>query len=231
MKKVCAVIVAGGVGTRIGGTIPKQFITIKDKTILEITLSNFADSGLIHHLVVVAHPDYFPDVQAILHKFEIPFSVTESGKERQHSVVNGVKKAIKVADYILVHDAARPFVSRLILEKCIKNLEIYQSVVVAVKCRDTIKRSSDDLLVEKTEDRSKFYLAQTPQCFTRKVAEQIIVEIEKSAEIGTDDVYFAEKLGIPVKIIEGNTFNFKITTPEDLKMAEALVEKYGYSVA
>jgi len=231
VKKVCAVIVAGGVGTRIGGTTPKQYLKIKEKSILEITISNFVSSGLIHHFIVVAHPDFFTEVKSILDKFDISFSVVESGKERQNSVANGITEAVKISDVVLVHDAARPFVNSSIIKNCIDGLDENKAVVVAVKCRDTVKKTNSKLIVESTEDRSKFYLAQTPQGFTKETAEQVLFEINNSSEIGTDDVYFAEKLGIPVKIIEGSTFNFKITTPEDLMLAESLVGKYGYSIA
>ncbi len=231
MKKVCAVIVAGGVGTRIGGSTPKQYLKIKEKSILEITISNFVNSGLIHHIVIVARPDYFSEVKSTVNKFSVSASIVESGKERQNSVANGISEALKFSDIILVHDAARPFINQSIIKNCIYGLIEFDAIVVAVKCRDTVKKTTPQLLVEKTEDRSKFYLSQTPQGFTKSVAQKVLNEINSSSEIGTDDVYFAEKLGVPVKIIDGSSFNFKITTPEDLMVAEALVEKYGYSVA
>jgi 2-C-methyl-D-erythritol 4-phosphate cytidylyltransferase len=230
LKKTSVVIVAGGTGTRIGGTIPKQYLTIQDKTILQITIEHFSLSESVHHFVIVAHPDYHSDVSHILKSAEVSATIAVSGKERQDSVANGLEAALPLSDKILVHDAARPFVHSTIIENCIHELDEFDAVVTALKCRDTIKIVNDGL-VSSTEDRSKYYLAQTPQGFTKAAAEKVMNGIRTSGLSGTDDVFFAERLGIPVKVVEGSSFNFKITTPEDLKMAEALVAKYGYQIA
>ena len=230
MKKNSVVIVAGGTGTRIGGTIPKQYLNLQDKTILQITIEHFAASPLIHHFIIVAHPDYHSDVQHILKQCGISAMVTASGKERQDSVANGLEVALPLSDKILIHDAARPFIHRSIIENCISELDRFEAVVTAQKCRDTLKTVANDV-VKSTEDRTKFYLAQTPQGFTKTTAEKVLHDIRTSGLLGTDDVFFAERLGIPVKVVEGSSFNFKITTHEDLKLAEALTEKYGYQIA
>lgn len=230
MKKTSVVIVAGGSGTRIGGTIPKQYLKINEKTILQITIEQFAASSLISHFVIVAHPDYHPTVQKIVNQIGISANVVASGKERQDSVANGLAAALPLSDKILVHDAARPFISATIIDQCVEWLDNNEAVVVAQKCRDTLKHVVNGK-VDFTANRSEYYLAQTPQGFSKKTAQHVLNEILNSGLLGTDDVYFAERLGIPVHIVEGSSFNFKITTQEDLKFAEALVEKYGYQIA
>lgn len=230
MEKNSVVIVAGGTGTRIGGTVPKQYLNLQNKTILQITIEHFAASPLIHHFIIVAHPDYHADVKHILKQSGISGIIAASGKERQDSVANGLEAALPLSDKILIHDAARPFIHRAIIENCISELNRFEAVVTAQKCRDTLKIAADNI-VRSTEDRTKYYLAQTPQGFIKTTAEKVLNDIRTSGLLGTDDVFFAERLGIPVKVVEGSSFNFKITTPEDLKMAEALAGKYGYQIA
>lgn len=230
MKKTSVVIVAGGTGTRIGGSIPKQYLTIQDKTILQITIEHFSASRYITHFIIVAHPDYHADVSDIMKQAGVSGIIAVSGKERQDSVANGLEAALPLSDKILVHDAARPFIHEAVIENCITELDSFEAVVVAQKCRDTLKMV-DSGLVTSTEDRTKYYLAQTPQGFTKTTAAKVLDGIRSSGLSGTDDVFFAERLGIPVKVVEGSSFNFKITTPEDLKMAEALIAQYGYQIA
>lgn len=218
------VIVAGGVGKRFGSPIPKQYLPLGHQSVLEWSVEAFFKSNQIHHMVIVSHPSYWEDWSKILSRFSFQsLEFAPSGNERKDSVANGIKKILPNTDKILIHDAARPFISSQIISNVIASLEKYPVVVVGLKSRDTVKILNQESRVQETIDRSNVFLAQTPQGFNHYFAEKAMELMVNSTDIGTDDVSYAEKLEIPVGIVEGNQLNFKITTQEDYEIATHLV--------
>jgi len=226
--KASVVIVAGGQGKRFGSDIPKQYLPLGSGTVIEQTIARFTGTRVFSRLILVVHPDYHPLVSSLMEKSfpQTGFSLVPSGKERMHSVANGLEEALKDSDKILIHDAARPFIQPEDILNCLSELDRWEAVVVGVAPRDTVRSAGPDGTSSGTLDRSRLFLAQTPQGFTRKAASAVLAKIRQSDEIGTDDVYFAEQAGIPVRLIPGSSLNFKITTPEDLALAGVIMEHY-----
>jgi 2-C-methyl-D-erythritol 4-phosphate cytidylyltransferase/2-C-methyl-D-erythritol 2,4-cyclodiphosphate synthase len=212
-KKTSVIIVAGGVGKRIGGELPKQYLQIGGETILEKTIKAFYSNSLVDNICVVIAKEHEQLFKAIKQKFE-RVEYCFGGVYRQDSVHEGLKFIEKYApDNVLIHDAARPFVSEKIINDVIKTLENNQAVLPAVKVKDTIKFVENNF-VKNTPERDKLFAAQTPQGFSYNK----IFELHKkySGEDFSDDCALFEKENLPVKIIEGDYANYKITTKEDM---------------
>jgi len=219
-RKIIAIIVAGGKGERLNAQIPKQYLEIKGKTLLRRTIDNFFASGIDNIQIVIGENDQKLYQNATKGLNLLPPVI--GGVTRQESVLNGLK-AIKPQnpDYVLIHDAARIFADEKIINNVINELENgAKGIIPAVKISDTIKQSTNKL-IDKTIDRSNLYSAQTPQGFDY----QTIFELHKKHknEEFTDDAALFEAENIAVKISEGNSNNFKITTNDDLKRAENML--------
>ncbi|MBL4938457.1 2-C-methyl-D-erythritol 4-phosphate cytidylyltransferase [Clostridium sp. YIM B02515] len=232
MSKVSAVIVAAGKGTRMKADINKQFLNIKGKPILYYTLKAFEACELVDEIVLVTAKDkkqYCMD--EIVKKYGINkiSAVVEGGKERQHSVFNGLK-AVKKSDVVLIHDGARPFVDRSTIEEGIINAEKYGACTCGVKPKDTIKYVDQNGFSIDTLDRNSLFQVQTPQCFKYDL---ILACHEKGINEGitvTDDTSVVEHYGHKVYLYEGNYDNIKITTPEDLIIGERILEHLSVDV-
>lgn len=229
MKNV-AIILAAGQGKRMNSATKKQFLLIKEKTVLSYSVNEFSRSDLITELIIVTSADEieglkkeYCDSDSVLK----PCRVIEGGKERYHSVYNALK-SIDDCDYVFIHDAARPFLTQEILQHSFHEVLEYQACVTGVLSKDTVKIASADGFVEKTPDRSKVWIIQTPQVFSYKLIKraydslisQEMDLINRGIAI-TDDAMVAETFtDVRVKLIEGDYHNIKITTPEDIKIAE-----------
>lgn len=232
MSKVSAVIVAAGKGTRMKADINKQFLNIKGKPILYYTLKAFEACELVDEIILVTAKDkkqYCMD--EIVRKYGINkiSAIVEGGKERQHSVFNGLK-AVKKSDVVLIHDGARPFVDRGIIEEGIINAERYGACTCGVKPKDTIKYVDENGFSIDTLDRNSLFQVQTPQCFRYDL---ILACHEKGINEGitvTDDTSVVEYYGHKVYLYEGNYDNIKITTPEDLIIGERILEHLSVDV-
>ncbi|NLM44499.1 MAG: 2-C-methyl-D-erythritol 4-phosphate cytidylyltransferase [Clostridiales bacterium] len=222
-----AVIVAGGKGTRMNKGINKLYLDIKGKAILARTLEVFFASDSIDEVVlVIAEEDLGICKKKVLKEIEIkkPFKIVFGGNERQDSVYNGITNTNKNTDIIVIHDGARPFVTKDIIENAIKEVKQYKAVVVAMPVKDTIKITDENGLITKTPDRSRLWLAQTPQVFVKEIIVQAYEFCRTNKIKATDDSMLVEQLGFKVKIIEGSYDNIKITTPEDLAFAKLILE-------
>ncbi len=226
MGKNCAVIVAAGKGTRMKTKVNKQFLNLKDKPILYYTLKTFCDNECIDDIVVVLAKDEIEYCKKNiilkygLNKIKV---VVEGGNTRQESVINGLE-AIADCDIVLIHDGARPFVDKSIIEDGIKYAELYGACACGVKPKDTIKIKSDNGFSVQTPDRDTLFCVQTPQCFRYN----IILECHKKANLekveATDDTMIVEKYNYKVYLYEGSYINIKITTPEDLVIGEKILD-------
>ena len=222
--KTCAIITAAGQGKRMGR--PKQFIKLGAKSLLERTLSVFERSEAINGIILVVNPE---DIRKTK-KFRMRklVKVVAGGKERQDSVYNGLKALPEDAEMVVIHDGARPFVTAEIIKRAVTEAKTYKAVLVGVPVTDTIKRViGGRLMVSGTVDRSQLWAAQTPQVFKKNVIFKAYAHGRK--EPATDDAMLVEKMGIPVKMVMGSYENIKITTVEDLKIAEALLSRSAAS--
>lgn len=225
---VTAIVAAGGRGVRFGGPQPKQLVAIGAVSMLERSVMAFVEHPLISEVVVALPPEMTADPPPWLRATSKPLRIVSGGPRRQDSVKHGVQAANAASELFVVHDAARPFVSADLIERTIAAAAETGAAVAAVPARDTVKRASEDpadsgsrdgrRYVQTTLPRDQIYLAQTPQAFRREVLDAALaVEIE-----ATDEAALAEWAGFPVRIVEGEAANIKVTTPEDLPIAQAI---------
>lgn len=222
-----AIILAAGKGTRMNMDINKLYINIKGKPILAHTLDVFFACSYIHEIVlVIGHGEEELCREKALKIIESnkPVKLVIGGKERQDSVYNGIKSADKDADLILIHDGARPFITGDIIEQSIRAAKIHKAAAVGVPVKDTIKEVDGNGFIVRTPDRSSLWLTQTPQTFITSVIVQAYELSRKDKVFATDDAMLVERMGLEVKMIKGSYDNIKITTPEDIALAEVILE-------
>jgi len=219
------IIPAAGRGARIGGPIPKPFIEIGGKTILEHTLSRFTGAEGLQQIIIATSGEWVERVQAMEERLTegIPFHVAEGGEERQSSVKNALSEVLDAVDLVVVHDAVRPFVSLDILIRCLNAAAEYGAAISGIPVKDTIKRIGDGGYVVETPDRHELIQAQTPQVFSKRVLRDAFHHASLNDFIGTDDASLVEFAGGGVKVVRGAEENFKITWPSDLAMARKLL--------
>ncbi|MCW8835192.1 MAG: bifunctional 2-C-methyl-D-erythritol 4-phosphate cytidylyltransferase/2-C-methyl-D-erythritol 2,4-cyclodiphosphate synthase [Rhodospirillales bacterium] len=215
-----ALIVAGGRGSRFGATLPKQYAPVCGIPLIRRTVQKFLDHPDVNAVRVVIHPDDIELYDSALDGLSLLDPVF-GGETRQESVLNGLESLVDDRpDIVLVHDAARPFVSNRVISSVIEALGRAPGALPALPLTDTIKRSARGLILE-TVDRSGLYRAQTPQGFRY---DDILRAHRGAAGCAlTDDAAVMEKAGLDVLLVEGCEENFKVTTPEDHSRAERLV--------
>ncbi len=229
--QVAAIIAAGGRGARFGADRPKQFLDIGGRSILELSVAALAASDRIQEIVVALPEDHVDaGAKALRQAIGRPISVVAGGARRQDSVANAFAKASKDADIVLIHDAARPFVTRDVIDRAINGAQTHGAAIAAMAVRDTVKQAGDAFadgsrLIRATIPRDSVFLAQTPQAFRRDILARALGE-GKDVD-ATDEAMLVERLGLPVHVVEGDARNVKITTPEDL--AKARSESDGFS--
>ena len=207
--------------------IPKQFLKLDGKPVLAVTLEKFNGCPLIHGIIVVVPAD---DVDfcmnEIVKKYGLKkvLKVIAGGKRRQDSVRAGIKAIERGYDNALIHDGVRPFVSNETIKNSIEAIKYERAVITAIPAKDTIKKVSKDGYVANTFERKHLWLIQTPQVFKYEDILNAHMRAESEAwDEVTDDAMLMEKLGIPVKIVEGSEDNIKVTTPHDLEYAQFLL--------
>jgi 2-C-methyl-D-erythritol 4-phosphate cytidylyltransferase len=226
VEKNCAIIVAAGKGKRMGSATSKQFMEIKGHPILFYTLKAFAESELIHEIyLVLSSEDASYCRDKILHKYNFskPIFIVLGGKERQDSVYNGLK-AIKDCQIVLIHDGARPFVTNKIINNGIKYAKEYGASACGVSPKDTIKIKDGEGFSLSTPSRSSLFAVQTPQCFMYSLILSCHEKIKEMDLTVTDDTMIVEAYGNKVFLYNGSYENIKITTPEDMWLAEGILK-------
>ncbi len=220
--KADAVIVSAGKGHRFMEGKKKQFHFLGEKPILAHTLDKFETCPLIRSvLLVVGKEDMDTCLKEVIekYKFQKVSQIVPGGKQRQESVKNGIDALSKDADIVAIHDGVRPFVTRSMIEDSIHAAVRYGAVVLAMPVKDTIKMASPDGTILKTLDRESLWQIQTPQTFQVHVIKEAYYRAAEEAFVGTDDASLVERLGTKVHILPGSYTNIKITTPEDLLLA------------
>lgn len=222
--KVTAIIAAGGRGERLGHARPKQLLPIGGRPILERSVEVFIAHPAIAEVVVALPPDLAADPPAYLRARVKPVVVVAGGARRQDSVRRAFLAASESSDVVVVHDAARPFATADLIMRTIEAAAESGAALAAVACRDTVKRVDRErspYVVAETLPREQIYLAQTPQAFRREVLRDALALGEGMD--ATDEAALAERAGHTVRIVEGEASNIKVTTRDDLAMAEAMV--------
>ncbi|MFH1673443.1 MAG: 2-C-methyl-D-erythritol 4-phosphate cytidylyltransferase [Pseudomonadota bacterium] len=225
MKKIVAVIVAAGEGVRMGDGPRKQYISLGNLPVLVHTLLVFDKNPEIDHIVLVLPES---DLSFCRGKIIAPFhfnkkiQLVSGGASRQESVYNGLKAVEGDCDIVVIHDGVRPFVSDRLISESVRGAQKYGACIVAVPAKDTLKIVKNNA-IQKTFPRDEVWLAQTPQAFRYN----LIVKAHEKARIEqlkeTDDAALVERLRGEVYLVQGELLNIKITTPEDLKIAEAIL--------
>lgn len=225
MARVIAIVVAGGEGRRMGGDVPKQFLPLGGRPIIDRTISCLAASPLIDGILLALPPQSPRDLKESFRGRPKVLQVVDGGAERQDSVRNALAAVAGDAEVILVHDAVRPFVSADLLARCVELAEEHGAVVPVVPVRETVKEWDKNGRTLSTVDRSRLYRAQTPQAFRAGILRKAYEKAGAEGLRGTDDASLVEGAGYPVTPIPGEEANIKITIPEELRMAEGLLRE------
>ncbi len=225
--KVTAIIVAAGKSKRIQNKLPKQFIEIGGKPVLSHTLESFEKCEEVDEILLVVSEDWLTYCSAeIVDKYGFMKikKVISGGERRQDSVYKGLLAVPNNTSIVVIHDGVRPLVRASKITESITMCKECKAVILAVPIKETVKRIEDGS-VHTTLNRERLWIAQTPQTFDYKILLDAFEKAKSDGFIGTDDASLVERLGIEVKIIEGDYDNIKITTPEDLVLAEEILRK------
>lgn len=224
---VSVIIAAAGMSNRMGSKINKQFIAIDNKPILAHTVEKFEKCKLVDEIIVVSKEgevDYCKKEIVKKYGFKKVTNIVRGGKERQDSIYNGILALNEKADIVLTHDGARPFVKIETIEEGIREVEKHGACCVGVPVKDTVKVIDSENRVHHTPKRSMLWAAQTPQCFRVDLLKKGYEMAAEEGIVGTDDSSLVEKIGQPIKMIMGSYDNIKITTPEDLIVADSMLK-------
>ena len=221
---VSAVIAAAGSGSRMKSSVNKQFLLLDGIPVLAHTLKVFQDAEVIDEIVIVASEKELLSIGELVDKYNITKvkEITKGGATRQESVKCGLEKIS--GSRVLIHDGARPFVTKDQIEEVAQRLLYCSAAAVGVKVKDTIKRVNKDNVIVETLDREELVQIQTPQGFVSDVIIDAHNRAEKEGILVTDDCALAEYMGIDVYVVEGSSRNIKITVPEDLEIGEAFLK-------
>ncbi len=228
--KTVVIISAGGMGRRMGGKIPKQYLSLAGMPILVHTLRGFQNSPFVDEIFLVVPEADIGVVQrdmVVRYDFSKVSLVIAGGNERQDSVNNALRRLRDEHEIILVHDGVRPFVTGALIEQAVAGAKAFGAVAVGMPVRDTVKALDPAGWVVKTVQREGLWLTQTPQAFRREVILSANEKAEADGFYGTDDASLVERMGIPVRIIPGDADNIKVTTPQDLALGEMIFRRRG----
>jgi len=229
---VTVLVPAAGSGTRMAGagngSTKKQFLLLDGRPILAHTLGRFEEIPEVKEIIPIVPEDELEQClnrcveNQELHKVK---RVIPGGETRQDSVYNGLKAADPGNEIVMVHDGVRPFVSRELITDLLRSLDGCDGAILAVPVKDTLKEVTRGKVVKRTIDRRKCYMVQTPQAFRYKSLMKAFVDAYADEFQGTDEAMLVERLGGKIKVVDGSYVNIKITTPEDLILAEAILRK------
>ncbi|WP_036478233.1 2-C-methyl-D-erythritol 4-phosphate cytidylyltransferase [Myxosarcina sp. GI1] len=220
-------IPAAGMGRRMGSDRNKLLLKLLDKPLLAWTLLAAEKCDRLTWMGIIGQPSDFPDFKDILAELNLskPVELIIGGDTRQQSVDNGLAALPAAAEKVLIHDGARCLATPELFARCADVLQTCQGAIAAVPVKDTIKVVDSNKYIQDTPDRSNLWAAQTPQGFEVKLLKECHQRGKKSGWQVTDDAALFEKCQLPVKIVEGEETNLKVTTPEDLAIAESILRQ------
>jgi 2-C-methyl-D-erythritol 4-phosphate cytidylyltransferase len=225
--KTIAIIPAAGTGERMGIDRKKPYLLLNQRPLLYYSITALDSIPSIAQIIVAVAPgDERFCQQQVLEKFHFNKSIQiiPGGSSRQESVRRLLERVPDDTQLVLIHDGARPLITPELLEQAIAETRVWKATVLAVPVKDTIKSANDTLQIEKTISRERLWAIQTPQTFERSVIQEAHQRASQEGFIGTDDAALVERMGVQVKIVMGSYDNIKITTPEDLSVAEAFLK-------
>lgn len=224
---VTVIFPAAGLGRRMKAGGNKVLLDLLGKPILVHTLLSFSRCQSVTDLIVVVGKEEVSTVKMLLQTVPAlkPWRVVAGGTERQYSIANGLVALHSDSDVVLVHDGARPLASENVIEAVIAEAYRSGAAIAAVPVKDTIKTVDSQGIVQTTLERNCLWSVQTPQGFARDILIKAYKQAAADEFLGTDDASLVERIGVPVKIVESNYENIKITTPEDIAIAEAFIGK------
>ena len=224
---VSAVIVSAGNSTRMGG-INKQFLEIDGMPVIARSIKAFQDNSMIDEIVIVTRSQDIEKVRELVKKYNYSKvdKIVCGGDTRQESVLNGLKCISTESDLIAIHDGARPLVSNEVITETIITAKEYGAAATGVKVKDTVKQVDDNNTIVATPDRAYLRFIQTPQIFDKSLYLDAVNSVENSKDF-TDDCMLIEAYGKTVKFVDGDYENIKITTPEDIELAECYLKRKG----
>ncbi|MFH1061535.1 MAG: 2-C-methyl-D-erythritol 4-phosphate cytidylyltransferase [Candidatus Omnitrophota bacterium] len=226
MLKIAVIIPAAGTGQRLGYKTGKPYIKLNNKALLSYCLDVFEQTSAITDIIIAAEKSQLQRAKNLVKRQGLAKvkAVIRGGKTRSESVRNALEILDKNTDYVLIHDAARPFVNKNLITRCLQAVIKYKAVICAVPCAATIKTADKNLNVIATLDRNSLWQVQTPQAFSYQLILSAY-ERTKGKNIGFfDDASLVEKISHKVKIVQGLNNNIKITTKEDLELAKAIIK-------
>ena len=227
-EKVVAIILAAGKGTRMQSEMPKQYIPLLGKPILFYSLQVFEESIVDEIVLVTGKEEQEYCKREIIEKygFQKVVHIVEGGAERYHSVYQGLLVA-KGTDYVLIHDGARPLITTDIIYNAVQEVKKKKACVVGMPVKDTIQLVTKDQIIQSTPVRKNTWLAQTPQCFEYSLAVSSYCKAieQKDSDITDDAMVIMRYSNTEVSMIEGSYENMKVTTPEDILLAELFLSK------
>ncbi|MFQ6038335.1 MAG: 2-C-methyl-D-erythritol 4-phosphate cytidylyltransferase [Candidatus Aminicenantales bacterium] len=220
MGRVTAIVAAAGEGRRFGA--PKQFAPLRGKPVLEWCLDAFEAARSVDEIILVLADEALGG--DLVKKYRKVSAVTRGGNTRHESVFAGLCRADeKETALVLVHDGARPLVTPGLIERVIRGAREKGNAIPVVPVPDTVKRVEAARVI-RTEERKHLFQSQTPQGFSPSLLKKAFLQAEREGFFGTDEAALVERTGHPVYVVQGDPRNIKITTPEDIKIAEALLE-------
>jgi len=225
--KTIAIVAAGGVGRRLGFATEKPFVPLRGKPIIFYCLHTLESSSVIDDIVVAVEKSCISRLSNLVRKFSLKkvTRVVAGGRDRFHSVRNCLAIVDTSYEVVLVHDAARPFLTRVIIKETVAAARRYGASLASVPEKDTVKVAENGGFVRRTIDRSTLWRAQTPQAFKRSIIVNAYRNAPKDGRGITDDAMLVERLRKRVKIISGTYNNIKITTKDDLRLADAYLRR------
>ncbi|MGC9363112.1 MAG: 2-C-methyl-D-erythritol 4-phosphate cytidylyltransferase [Fidelibacterota bacterium] len=227
MKKVSALIVAAGRGTRMKSNLPKQFLPLDDRTVLFHSLHKFLALSIISEIILIVPPEFLHSQllrDSIPASARIPVIPVAGGALRQESVQNGLRAVDPRSTIVCIHDGVRPLIQPALIQKSIDLCTDYDGAVIAARIVNTLKEVVDGLVM-RTLDRNQIWQVQTPQTFRKDVITAAYNNATGKQLTATDDAFFVEALGGRLAIVESTPWNIKITSPDDLLIARALLKK------
>ena len=216
-----AIVLAGGSGSRMGAQRNKVLLKLAGKPVIVRAVDAF--TNLVDGVILISREEDIPDMRAAMAAANLPVTIVAGGDSRQASVWNGLCALPESCTHVLIHDGARCLVDEGTIRRCMASVENHGTGVAAIPAIDTIKQVDADEIVTATPDRSQLRAVQTPQGFTVELIRRAHMSAQQAGFLGTDDASLVERLGHPVRLTEGNRRNIKLTTPEDLIMAETFL--------